>query len=265
MVKKIRIGLLNLMPEAEKYEKYLMEMFAFQTIHVETVWIKATQHAYKSSDKKQLEKVYVTFGQAIEKEKLDGLIITGAPVETLPFETITYWNELIGILDYSQQHIISTMGICWGGIAIGKYLGIDNKLLDEKLFGVFSSEYLQKEHWITDSKHTVFDCPQSRYASMDENALIATAKNGNIRLLVNSEEAGIYVFESADGRFLAHLGHPEYDTDRIVSEYKRDALKGLNHIPLHFDVNHPVNTWQQNGKDFFGKWLEMISLKKNLK
>ncbi len=261
MRKKLRIGILNIMPEAEKYETILLKRIAQQVIPIEIVLIKAKNHAYKTSNKQHLENFYLTFEQAIETKKLDGLIITGAPVETMPFKNISYWDELTGIFDYAQHNIISIMGLCWGGIAIGKYLGINNILFPNKLFGVFPSEYLQKKHWITNDTNRIFHCPQSRYAGLDENELAVAEKNGTIRLLVNSKEAGHFIFESSDERFIAHLGHPEYDANRIVSEYERDRLKELNHIPLHFDVNNPVNTWQQSGIDFFAKWLQMIKEK----
>ncbi len=258
MGKKLRIGILNIMPEAEKYEISILKLIAKQAIPVETILIKVKNHAYRSTNKQHLEKFYLAFDQVIDTKKLDGLVITGAPVETMPFENITYWNELVEIFKYAQRNIISTMGLCWGGIAIGEYLGINKIMYSEKLFGVFPSEYLQKNHWVTNDTNRVFDCPQSRYAGLNENDLITSEKNGTIRLLVNSAEAGHFIFESSDNRFIAHLGHPEYDTNRIVSEYERDTLKGLNHTPLHFDVKNPVNTWQKSGMDFFAKWVQMI-------
>ncbi|MCX6232258.1 MAG: homoserine O-succinyltransferase [Bacteroidetes bacterium] len=254
----MRIGFLNIMPEAEKYEKYIFNLLERQSIPIEIILIKAKNHSYKSTNKKHLDKYYITFDQAIENQKLDGLIITGAPVETFPFEYITYWQELIEIFEYAKHNILSTMGLCWGGIAIGKYLGINSVQFNEKLFGVFPSVYLKKEHWMTDLTNREFDCPQSRYAGMNEEELLEAEKNGIIRLLVNAEEAGHYVFESIDERFIAHLGHPEYDTKRIIAEYERDIIKGLNHIPMYFDVKNPVDTWQNHGNDFFSKWIKKI-------
>ncbi|MEI6696860.1 MAG: homoserine O-succinyltransferase [Bacteroidota bacterium] len=261
MRNKLRIGLLNIMPEAEKYETKILRMITQQLISVETVLIRSSFHAYKTTDKHHLEKFYSTFGQAIANKKIDGLIITGAPVELMPFENITYWPELTEIFNYAQKNIISTLGICWGGIAIGKFLGINEIILDKKLFGVFPSTYHQEKHWINNSSKPVFNCPQSRYAGLNEEELELAENNGNIRLLVDSSEAGHYVFESSDERFLAHLGHPEYDIQRILSEYERDQIKGLNLIPQYFDVKNPVNTWQQNSNDFFSAWLQMIQRK----
>jgi len=261
MIKKLRIGILNIMPEAEKYEISMVKLLTQQAIAVETVLIKSGIHAYKSSDSQHLEKYYLCFKDAIKTKHLDGLILTGAPVETFTFESISYWNELLDIFNYAQQHIISTMGICWGGIAIGKYLGIDKTVFDEKIFGVFPSYCLQKNHWMTDKEKPEFDCPHSRYAGWNENDLAEAEKNAGIRILAQSNEAGPFIFESSDQRFIAHLGHPEYEASRIVFENERDRLNGLNHIPLHFDVKKPVNTWEHNSMDFFGKWLEMISSK----
>ena len=261
MGNKLRIGLLNIMPEAEKYELSVLKLLKHQSIPLELVLIKANHHIYKSSNLIHLEKNYITFDKAIENKKLHGLILTGAPVETMDFENITYWKELLEIFDYAQQHIKSTLGICWGGIAIGKYLGIDKKMLDKKLFGVFTAKYMQRNHWMNNHSNPEFDCPQSRYAGLNEIDLAEAVKSKKIRLLVNSSEAGAFVFESTDERFIAHLGHPEYDENRIIFEYKRDYLKGLNHLPCHFDVNLPVNTWQQDSQDFIGKWLQMINNK----
>ncbi len=259
---KVRIGILNIMPEAEKYEKYLINSIANQNISVDIVLIKAKNHTYTSSDKAHLDKFYINFDKAIETKKLDGLIITGAPVETIPFENISYWSELIEIFDYAKHNIINTLGICWGGIAIGKYLGINNTIFKNKLFGVFSSEYLQKNHWINNCSTKIFNCPQSRYAGLNENELLIAENNDLIRLLVNSGEALHYIFESSDERFIAHLGHPEYNTTRILAEYNRDKLKGINNIPQHFDINNPVYSWQKSSIDFFTNWLNMIYSRK---
>jgi homoserine O-succinyltransferase len=261
MVKKLRIGLLNIMPEAEKYEPSILRLLTQQTIAVETVLIKSGIHAYKSSDKQHLEKYYINFKEAVHTKHLDGLILTGAPVETFDFKSISYWKELLEIFSYAQQHIISTLGICWGGIAIGKYLGIDKTVFDEKIFGVFPSTYLHKNHWMCDEANPVFDCPQSRYAGWNEKDLDMAEQNKTIRLLVRSNEAGPFIFESCDQRFIAHLGHPEYDAGRILFEYERDRLNGLTHSPSNFNVNNPIDSWQQSSRHFFGKWLEMIKNK----
>jgi homoserine O-succinyltransferase len=259
----MRIGLLNIMPEAEKYEELILTLLLRQAIDIEIVFIRAKDHAYKSSDKTHLEQYYITFEEAVEKQKLHGLILTGAPVETFTFENINYWTELLEIFEYAKHHIISTMGLCWGGIAIGKYLGIQSEQFNDKLFGVFPSTYLIPNHWLCHAANSHFHCPQSRYAGMNEAALIKAAKNSKIRLLANSKEAGHYIFESTDERFIAHLGHPEYNTKRIVAEYKRDVIKGLNHIPKHFDVINPVNIWQEHGNEFFSNWIQMINKKRN--
>ena len=261
----MRIGLLNIMPEAEKYEDLIFKLLLHQAVDVEIVLIRAKNHAYKSSDKLHLEKHYVSFDQAVEKQQLHGLILTGAPVEFVAFEDITYWNELTEILNYARENIISTMGICWGSIAIGKFLGIDNTIIEDKLFGVFRAKFLKHAHWIAGDGNVEFECPQSRYAGLDETQLINAEKQGKINLLAASTTAGHFIFESSDESFLAHLGHPEYDIHRIMMEYERDKLKGLNLIPENFNVTNPINSWQQYSSALFANWLKRIEQKCNLK
>ncbi|MFZ4398441.1 MAG: homoserine O-acetyltransferase/O-succinyltransferase family protein [Bacteroidales bacterium] len=261
MTGKLRIGLLNIMPEAEKYELSILKLLTHPSINVELVLIKVNNHAYKSSDKYHLNKHYISFDKAIENKKLDGLLLTGAPVETMSFENITYWNELLEIFEYAHQNVISTLGLCWGGIAIGKYFGIEKTIFTNKIFGVFTSEYLQKQHWMTENNISVFNCPQSRYAGLNETDLSNAAKMNRIRLLAYSDEAGHTIFESTDQRFVAHLGHPEYDINRILFEYERDALKKLNLVPSHFNVASPTDNWGESSQNFFSSWLQMINKK----
>ena len=254
--------MLNIMPQAEKYEPSVRRLIENRPSAVETVLIRSALHAYKSSDKKHLAQFYVTFDRAVDGKKLDGLIITGAPVGAIDFENITYWNELKSIFDYARTGIAGTLGICWGAIAVGKYLGADRTMLADKLFGVFPARWLVKKHWSCGGSKSPFNCPQSRYASLDERDLARLKKEGALRLLAGSGAAGHFIFESADGRFAGHMGHPEYDTDRIMFEYRRDQLKGLNLVPAHFEVGRPRDTWSGASLGFFGRWLKMLEAKK---
>jgi homoserine O-succinyltransferase/O-acetyltransferase len=254
----LRIGIFNVMPEAEKYEFSVVRPLGLSEIPVEPVLIRAVNHSYNSSDKDHIDKWYVTFERAIKSAPLDGLIVTGAPVETIPFEEVKYWNELKEILEYARTNIISTLGICWGGLAIAKIFGVEKVTYEKKLFGVYPAKNINRNHPVTGGLGDVFYCPQSRYAGLNEDELRVAADAGIIRPLVYSEEAGHFIFESSDGRFIGHLGHHEYDTERIVFEHRRDLEKGLESNPANFDVNNPKNVWQKEGDEMFKRWVRYI-------
>jgi len=254
----LRIGIFNIMPEAEKYEFSVVRPLGLSDIPVMPVWIRAVNHGYKSSNKDHIDKWYLTFEQAIKSGPLDGLIVTGAPVETIPYEAVNYWNELKEIFDYAHTNIISTLGICWGGLAIAKIHGVGKITYARKLFGVYPAKNLNRDHPVTGGLSDLFYCPQSRYAGLNEDELRVAADAGEIRPLVYSEESGSFIFESGDGRFIGHLGHHEYDAERIVFEHFRDLEKGLESNPVNFDVNNPKNVWKKEGDELFKNWVRYI-------
>ena len=165
---------------------------------------------------KHLENFYVHFEDAINHQKLDGLLLTGAPVEELPFENVKYWGELTRILKYAHNNISSTLGICWGGLALAKFLGIEKVQYPEKMFGVYETINLDRSHRITGDMDDVFWCAQSRHAGIPGRCSRSGARQGNDPASRVCKGAGYTIFESADQRFLIHLGHPEYEPERIV-------------------------------------------------
>jgi homoserine O-succinyltransferase len=253
----IKLAIVNIMPEAEKYEELLLKQLVDLPQFIEIVFIKLKTHLYKSSDKLHLNTFYHTFEELIKHKELDGLIITGAPVELLDFATISYYDELIEIMNYANLNIKSTLGICWGGIFIGHFLGIKNQIFRNKISGVFPAEYSLGNFWLK-AENLNFNCPQSRYAGLVESQLSEAEENGLINVLCKSAEAGSFIFESTDHRFVAHLGHPEYEVDRIMFEYQRDQAKGLNIFPKYFDVLNPVNNWKNHSTLFFANWIKLI-------
>ena len=253
----LKLLIVNIMPEAEKYEELILKQLVNLTQCIEICFVKLRTHQYKSSDKSHLNSIYKTFDECTEKSIPDGIIITGAPVELLDFKSISYYNELIEIMNYAKQNIKSTLGICWAGIFIGHYLGIENKIFKNKIFGVFQAEYNDINNWLNTEKK-LFSCPQSRYAGIDEQQLAKAAKNAVVNILCKSAEAGSFIFESADHKFVAHLGHPEYEAGRIMFEYLRDQSNSLGINPKYFDVEHPINTWAVDSYNFFLKWIKLI-------
>jgi homoserine O-succinyltransferase len=259
-IRPLRIGVLNIMPKAETYEYSLLFPLGRSIIQIEPIWIRLKNHTYKSTNAEHLEKLYVYFEDAIKQKHLDGLIITGAPVEEMAFEDVTYWKELTEILTYARKNIASTLGICWGGLAISKYLGINKIMFDKKLFGVFETKNLNSDHRITGEMDDVFYTPQSRHSGLKDSDLEKAQKDGIVNLLAYSQKTGYTIFESADQRFIMHLGHPEYDATRFVEEYERDLAKGRTDIlpPENVDINNPINRWRGHCLEFFSQWIKYV-------
>jgi homoserine O-succinyltransferase/O-acetyltransferase len=138
-IRALRVGVLNIMPKAETYEFNLLNPLGRSVLQIEPVFIKLETHVYSSSDQEHLDRLYVYFEDAIKNDHLDGLIVTGAPVEEIPFEEVSYWEEIKRILKYARNNIPSTLGMCWGALAIAKFLGIEKTMYPKKIFGVFET------------------------------------------------------------------------------------------------------------------------------
>lgn len=257
----LNIGIINIMPEAHEYELNLLLSLDSTEYNFNPLWIKSEIHKYKTTPPNHLEEFYLNFKNVIKNNQIDGFILTGAPVEHLNFQEITYWNELLTIFQYSKENNIPILGLCWGGLAIGEILGLKKTVFDKKVFGVFNSIYL-KDNWniLLDSEN--FNCPQSRFAGyLDKDFEISK----NIRPLAYSKEAGYFIFESLDKLLLAHIGHSEYHKERLVKESLRDLdLKREDVLECaNFNIKKPVNTWKKHRKTFFTYWIKNIVLKKN--
>lgn len=259
-VRPLRVAIINLMPQAERYEASLLSPLGRSLIHIEPIWIRLNRHAYKTSDHAHLDQFYGSFQDAVAHLPLDGMILTGAPVEHLPFEHVTYWQELSDILNVARSNIPSTIGICWGGLALAKMLGIEKILVPMKIFGVFESRNLDHGHPVTGSFDDVFACAESRHAAIPDADLEAAQSRGLVRLLAHAEGAGYEIFESTDRRFLMHLGHPEYRAERFAVEFERDLQKGRTDVPAPrgIDLVHPVDRWRIHGAEFFGQWIRYL-------
>ena len=256
-MKKIKIGIINLMPKAEEYEHNLLIPLNKSSNKVTPIFIKLKNHCYSSSNKKNLES-YNYFEDV--KHDLNGLILSPAPVEDIPFENVTYWEELKKILLYAKKNYGSILGLCWGGLALAKLLDIDKTMYKKKLFGVYRTIKLEPKHEIMKELDDEFYCPQSRHAGIKDNILKQASRKGKINLLAHSQNAGYYIFESKDQKFLINLGHPEYHTNRLVEEYLRDKNKGRNDVipPENLQINAPINNWKLNGQQFFCGWINSI-------
>ncbi len=259
-IRSIRIGILNIMPRADTYEFNLLYPLGRSILQVEPVWIRLKNHTYSSTSNDHLEKLYHTFDEAISEEPLDGLILTGTPVEDRPYEDVIYWDEICSIINYAKNNIPSTLGICWGGLAIASFFGIEKEVVSKKTFGVFEVKNLYPNHIITGGCDDVFWCPYSNFSRLPDRAVEKAAAAGKINLLAYSKEVGYMIFESADHKFIVHLGHPEYPAGRLVEEYKRDMEKGRNDVeaPKNLDISDPLNRWRGHCLDFFAQWIKYI-------
>ena len=261
-IRALRIGILNIMPKADTYEFNLLFPLGRSILQINPIWIRLESHEYKSTDKDHLDDLYIPFKDAIAEKHLDGLIVTGAPVEEVDFKDVNYWDEITRILNYAQKNIPSTLGICWGGLALAKHVGIDKVNYSKKLFGVFETSNLIKGHPITGDLDDRFWCPQSRFAGIPDDILEAEKDRGNINLLAHSQETGYTIFETPDHKFIMHLGHPEYNRGRIIDEANRDKLKGREDVdePVNFDLNKPLNLWRSHRNEFFTAWIKYVYL-----
>jgi homoserine O-succinyltransferase len=259
-IRPLRIGILNIMPNVQTYEFNLLYPLGKSILQIIPIWIKLSMHQYHSSSQAHLDDLYVTFREAIADKPLDGLIITGAPVEELDFEEVQYWDEVTSIIDFARKNIISTLGICWGGMALAKIIGIEKTPFDTKLFGVFNIDNLIPGHPITGDLDDRFQCPQSRHSGYPDELLESERDKGKINLLGHSEDAGYVIFETTDRRLVMHLGHPEYNSGRLVEEYCRDKAQARTDVkdPVNLDIENPINRWRSHRNEFFSQWIKYI-------
>ncbi len=258
-IRPLKIGILNIMPHAETYEYSLLYPLGRTLIQVEPIWIKLDTHEYSSTQQGHIDSLYLSFDEVMSKHPLDGLILTGAPIEELPFTDVKYWDEIQKILKYAKENIASTLGICWGGLALAKTLGIEKSVYNKKTFGVFETRNIDTSHRITGYMDDIFWCPYSSYSNIPNDILELERNRGNLNLLAYSGNVGYVIFESSDHKFIMHLGHPEYEATRFGDEYLRDKKNGRNvELPENIDINNPQNRWRSHSFEFFAQWIKYI-------
>jgi len=260
-IRPLRIGILNIMPLGEKYEFNILHPLGLSVLQLEPIWIRLESHNYKSWEPKHVDDIYVTYEEAIRDQPLDGLILTGAPVETIDYEDVYYWEEIKTILSDARKNIPSTLGLCWAGFVMAYLEGVKKLNYDHKLFGVFELKNLAPDHPIMGELDDVFFCPQSRHAGMPDEAMEEASESGRLKLLAYGPEAGYSIFSTTDDRFIAHTGHPEYNATRLAEEAKRDHGNPEVPAPANFDFNNPLNRWRSHRNIFFAQWVSYCYLK----
>jgi len=260
-IRPLRIGILNIMPLGEKYEFNILHPLGLSVLQLEPIWIRLESHNYKSWEPKHVDDIYVTYEEAMRDQPLDGLILTGAPVETIEYEDVYYWEEIKTILSDARKNIPSTLGLCWAGFVMAYLEGVKKLNYDHKLFGVFELKNLAPDHPIIGELDDVFFCPQSRHAGMPDEAMEEASESGRLKLLAYGPEAGYSIFSTTDDRFIAHTGHPEYNATRLAEEAKRDHGNPEVPAPANFDFNNPINRWRSHRNIFFAQWVSYCYLK----
>ena len=220
-IRPLRIAIVNLMPTKIDTETQLLRLLGNTPLQVQIALLHMESHDSQNTSGEHLDAFYATFDQ-VQDQKFDGLVITGAPIEQLPFEEVDYWPELCEVMDWSTDHVFSTLHVCWGAQA-GMYRrhGIQKYPLSRKMFGVFDHEVLDPRSRILSGFDEVFPAPHSRHTEVRAEDIEAA---DGLELLATSPEAGVYLAASTDGRQLYVTGHPEYERYTLASEYERDCL-----------------------------------------
>ena len=257
-IRPIKIGLLNLMPLKEDTELQILRSLSNTPLQVDVTFVMVSSHEAKNTPTSHLNQFYNRFGE-IRDERFDGFIITGAPVEQIPFEEVDYWEELKQIMEWTKTHVTSTLHLCWGAQA-GMYyhFGIDKKPLPEKAFGLFWHKVLNRKIPLVRGFDDCFLAPHSRHTEVPMDAV---RDDERITVLAESDEVGLFLAMANDGRQIFVMGHPEYDRVTLDGEYKRDLSKGLeiampkNYYPDDDPTQRPMLQWRSHGNILYANWL----------
>ena len=257
-IRPIKIGLLNLMPLKEDTELQLLRSLSNTPLQVDIVFLAVKNHVSKNTSANHLNRFYENF-ENVKDQKFDGFIITGAPVEQMPFEEVDYWEELVEIMEWTKTHVTSTIHLCWGAqAALYYHYGINKVQLDKKLFGIFEHKVMNRKIPLVRGFDDVFYAPHSRHTDVPIEKLRA---DDRITILAESDEAGAFLSMAKDGRQIFVMGHPEYDRMTLDQEYKRDLSKGLpidipkNYYPDDNPDNRPLLTWRAQANNLYTNWL----------
>lgn len=254
----LRIALLNLMPMKETTEADFIRLLATSQEEIELTLLKLDTHTPKHASPEHMERYYTAFSKVRECH-FDGLIITGAPIEKIEYEEVTYWPELCTIFEWAKKHVTSTLFICWAAQA-GLYqkFGIQKHLLPKKMFGIFPHTIANPEHPLFEGFEDIIYVPHSRHTELHREDIISESR---IELLSESELSGVYIMQEKDSRNFFITGHSEYALYTLDGEYKRDVAKGLPiELPLNYyldnnPVNKPVDRWHNTACKLFGNWI----------
>ena len=257
-IRPLEIIVLNLMPIKQDTELQLLRGLSNTPLQIDVTFLQMSSHVSKNTSASHIKKFYQTF-EELKNTKYDGMIITGAPVEKLEFEEVNYWDELITVMEWSKKHVTSTIHICWGAQAgLYYHYGIKKELLPKKLSGVYKHRVMNRKEPLVRGFDDVFMAPHSRYTQASRQQIL---DNPRLKVLADSDEAGIYIVLGDGGKEIFVMGHPEYDRLTLDQEYKRDIDKGIEpDLPVNYypddDCNRkPLLSWRSHANNLYTNWL----------
>ena len=257
-IRPLRIVLLNLMPTKIQTETQILRLLSNTPLQVEITLLHMDTHESKNTPQDHLEAFYSTFDD-IRDRKFDGLVITGAPVEQLKFEDVDYWGELVKVMVWAKTHVFSTMHVCWAAQAgLHWHFGVPKHALGKKMFGIFPHRILDENEALLRGFDEVFLAPHSRHTEVRREELQDIPE---LKILAESDEAGVLLAATTDGRLVFLTGHPEYDRLTLKSEYDRDREKGLpievpaGYFPGDDPTQEPPLTWRSHAHLLYANWL----------
>ena len=257
-IRPLEIVLLNLMPTKIATETQLSRLLGNTPLQVNLELMHTSTHVSKNTPQEHLLSFYKSFDE-LKHRKFDGMVITGAPVEMMPFEEVDYWPELCQIMEWSKHNVHSTFHICWGAQAgLYYHYGINKKVMPKKMFGVFEHKADYKRSILLRGFDDTFWVPHSRHTTVERTDI---EKVPELRILASSEEAGVYAVATKGGRQIFVTGHSEYDPETLEKEYLRDKAKGLpiavpeNYYPNDDDSQPPLVRWRGHGNLLYSNWL----------
>ena len=257
-IRPLEIIVLNLMPIKQDTELQLLRGLSNTPLQIDVTFLQMSSHVSKNTSASHIKKFYQTF-EEIKNNNYDGMIITGAPVEKLDFEEVNYWDELTTVMEWSKKHVTSTIHICWGAQAgLYYHYGIKKELLSKKLSGVYKHRVMNRKEPLVRGFDDVFMAPHSRYTQANRQQIL---DNPRLKVLADSDEAGIYIVLGDGGKEIFVMGHPEYDRLTLDQEYKRDIDKGIEpNLPVNYypddDCNRkPLLSWRSHANNLYTNWL----------
>ena len=257
-IRPLEIIVLNLMPIKQDTELQLLRGLSNTPLQIDVTFLQMSSHVSKNTSASHIKKFYQTF-EEIKNNNYDGMIITGAPVEKLEFEEVNYWDELTTVMEWSKKHVTSTIHICWGAQAgLYYHYGIKKELLLRKLSGVYKHRVMNRKEPLVRGFDDVFMAPHSRYTQASRQQIL---DNPRLKVLADSDEAGIYIVLGDGGKEIFVMGHPEYDRLTLDQEYKRDIDKGIEpDLPVNYypddDCNRkPLLSWRSHANNLYTNWL----------
>ena len=262
-IRPLRIGLLNLMPKKIQTENQFARLIGATPLQVELSLIRMSEHQTRNTAAEHMEEFYRPFADVnASGEKFDGLIITGAPIEHLPYEEVTYWDELREVFDWTQSHVHSTFGVCWGGMAMAYHFhDVPKIMLDHKAFGCFRHANLAPASPFLRGFSDDMIVPVSRWTEIRREDV---AQVPDLNLLIDSNDSGPCLIEDAGNRALYVFNHFEYDSGTLKEEYDRDVANGTpinvpaNYYPDDDPTQPPQNRWRSHAHLLYGNWINEI-------